>query len=82
MILQFRLKTVWKISKPFCMTLKTVAREFCLKGHSLPHAKVRDELLEMGKDLKIKHSVSSPAYKIWGNLFHRKALDGGTNYFG
>ena len=26
MILQFRLKTVWKISKPYCMTLKTVAR--------------------------------------------------------
>ena len=26
MILQFRLKTVRKISKPYCMTLKTVAR--------------------------------------------------------
>ena len=26
MILQFRLKAVWKISKPYCMTLKTVAR--------------------------------------------------------
>ena len=26
MILKFRLKTVWKISKPYCMTLKTVAR--------------------------------------------------------
>ena len=26
MILQFRLKTVWKISKPYCMTLKSVAR--------------------------------------------------------
>ena len=26
MILQFRLKTVWKISKPSCVTLKTVAR--------------------------------------------------------
>ena len=25
-ILQFRLKTVWKISKPYFMTLKTVAR--------------------------------------------------------
>ena len=25
-ILQFRLKTVWKISKPCCMTLKTVPR--------------------------------------------------------
>ena len=26
MILQFRLKTVWKVSKPFCVTLKTVTR--------------------------------------------------------
>ena len=25
-ILQFRLKTVWKTSKPYCMSLKTVAR--------------------------------------------------------
>ena len=37
MILQFRLKTVWKISKPYCMTLKTVAWQFCLKGHSFYH---------------------------------------------
>ena len=37
MILQFRLKTVWKISKPYRMTLKTVTRQFCLKGHSLYH---------------------------------------------
>ena len=26
MILQFRIKTVWKILKPYCMTFKTVAR--------------------------------------------------------
>ena len=26
MILQFSVKTVWKISKPYCMTLKIVAR--------------------------------------------------------
>ena len=31
MILQFRLKTVWKISQPYSMTYK----KFCLKGHSL-----------------------------------------------
>ena len=31
-ILQFRLKTVWKIPKP-----KTVAKQFCLKDHSLYH---------------------------------------------
>ena len=32
MILQFRLKTVWKMSKLYRMALKTVAKEFCLKG--------------------------------------------------
>ena len=58
MILQFRLKTVLKILKPYYMTFKTVARQFCLGGDSLYH-KIRDELLEMGKDLKIKHSVFS-----------------------
>ena len=28
MILEFRLKTVWKISRPYCMTLKTPPRQF------------------------------------------------------
>ena len=37
MILQLRLKTVRKISKPYCMTLKTVFRQFCLKSQSLYH---------------------------------------------
>ena len=36
----------------------------------------------MGKDLKIKHSVSSPLFKIWENFFHRKALQEGANFFG
>ena len=36
-ILQFRFTTVWKNSKLYCMTLKTVARQFCLKGQSLYH---------------------------------------------
>ena len=71
MILKFRLKTVWKNSKPYCITLKTVARQFCLKGHR----DVRDELLEMGKDLKIKHSVSSPPAKM-AERFLKKALHG------
>ena len=31
--------------------------------------------------MKIKHSVSSPSYKIWGNFFRKKALHGGTNVF-
>ena len=51
-----------------------------MKGHSLYH-RIRDELLEMGKDLKIKHSVSSPHCKVWRNFFHKKALHGGANLF-
>ena len=70
-ILQFRLKTVWKISKRYFMALKTVARQFWLKGHSLT-TKVREE----------KHSASSPPYKVWAKFFHKKVLHGGTNFFG
>ena len=40
------------------------------------------DLLEMGKDLKIKHSVSSPPLRSMGELFHKKALHGGKNFFG
>ena len=34
-VLWFRTKTVWKFSKPYCLTLKTVFRQICLTGHSL-----------------------------------------------
>ena len=34
----------------------------------------------MGKDTKIKQSVSSPPLKAWGEFFLKKALDGGTNF--
>ena len=37
------------------------------------------KLLEMGNDIKIKHSVSSLSYNVWGNFFRKKALHGGTN---
>ena len=41
------------------------------------------KLLEMGKDMKMKHSVSSPPYKAWGGeLFCKKALHGETSIFG
>ena len=43
------------------------------------------KLLGMGKDMKIKHSgikPSLPLYKVWGNVFRKKALDGVTNVFG
>ena len=44
--------------------------------------KVRNEPLEMGKDLKIKYCVFFPPYKVWGNFFHKKVLHGGTNSCG
>ena len=40
------------------------------------------KLLEMGKYMKIKHSVFSHPYKVWGNIFRKKSLHGGTNAFG
>ena len=40
------------------------------------------KLLELRKDTKIKHSVSSPPPKYWGDFFLKKALNGGTNFFG
>ena len=42
--------------------------------------KVRDELLEMGNDLKIKHSVSSPPTK-YGEPFFIKKLCMGEQMF-
>ena len=36
----------------------------------------------MGKDTKIKHSVSSPPYKVKGNFFCKKALHVETNVSG
>ena len=69
MILQFRLKTVWKIYCSF--TWKVI----------LCTTKVRHELLEMGKDLKIKHSLSSPTpYKqSMGEPFSLKSFASGVS---
>ena len=39
------------------------------------------KLIEMGKDMKIQHSVSSAPYKVWRNFFRKKGLHGGTNVF-
>ena len=36
----------------------------------------------MGKDMKIKHSVSSPPSKYRGTFFCKKALHRVTNFFG
>ena len=40
------------------------------------------KLLEMGKDMKIKHSVSSPPAKYGETFCREKALHGGANFFG
>ena len=37
----------------------TVARQFCLKVQSLHHKSYGSNFFEMGKDIKIKHGVSS-----------------------
>ena len=79
MLLQLRLKTVWKISKPYSMTLKTVARQFCLKGHVLPQ-KLGMKLLEMGKDMKIKQCLLSFLQSM-GKLFFVKKLCMGEQTF-
>ena len=85
MMLQCRLKTDWKISKPYCITLQQLLGSFASKV-MICTTNIRNDLLEMGKGLKTKHSVSSlpytPPYKVWGNFFHNKALHGGTNVFG
>ena len=39
------------------------------------------KLLEMGKDMKIKHSVSSPPAK-YGECFRKKALLGRIHFLG
>ena len=62
MISQFRLKIVWKISSPYCMALKThwlgsLASKVILCNTKIT---VGMKLLEMGKDMKIKHSISYP----------------------
>ena len=69
------------MSKPYCMTLKQWLGSFACKV-IVCTTKVRDELLEMGKILKIKNIVSSHPYKVWGNFFQKKALHGGTNFWG
>ena len=44
--------------------------------------KDRGKLLEMGKKLKIKHSVSCSPYKVQENFCHKKAFHRKTNFLG
>ena len=39
-------------------------------------SKLGIKLSEMGKDMKIKHSVSSPTRKVWGNFFLKNLFMG------
>ena len=74
MILQFRLKAVWKISKPYCMTLKQWLLIYVWKI-IVCTTEARDET----NDMKIS-SFSSPPYKVWGSFFRKDALHGRTNF--
>ena len=65
MILQFSLKTVFKVSKPYSMFSKTVLSSFAEKV-IVCATKVRDELLEMGKDLTVTHSAFTLPLKSAG----------------
>ena len=69
MILLFRPKAVWEISKPYSMTLKkgSLAWKFIFCT-----TKVGMKLLEMGKDMEIKHSLSSRPTKYGGTFFVKK----------
>ena len=84
MILQFRLKTVWKISKPQCMTLKIVARQFCLEGHSLYH-KSQGSTFRNAKRFEDKaQCLLSPCkicLKNMGDLFSQKSFAWGYKLF-
>ena len=69
MILLFRPKAVWEISKPYSMTLKkgSLAWKFIFWT-----TKVGMKLLEMRKDMEIKHSLSSRPTKYEGTFFVKK----------
>ena len=53
-----------------------------MKDHSFVPQKLGMKLLEMAKNMKIKHSISSSSSKVWGNVLLEKALHGGANLFG
>ena len=65
LILQFRLKTVWEIH---CMTLKIVAMQFCLKGHSLCH-KSQGLTFRNGKRFEDKAQCLLSPLESMGELF-------------
>ena len=80
MVLQFKLKTVWKILKPYCVTLETGQLVLLERSQFVPQ-KLGMKRFEIGKDMKIRQCLLSP-YKVWGNFFRKKVLHGGRSVFG
>ena len=67
MILQFRFKTVRKISKTCCMTLNS-DQVVLLERSYFVLQRLGQKLLKIEKDMKIKHSLLSPLQSL-GELF-------------
>ena len=82
MILHLRFKRVWEIFKTRLYDLKHSGWVVLLEMLQLVPQKLGMKLLEMGKDVKIKHSVSSAPYKLCRNFFRKKVWHEGTNFFG
>ena len=76
MVLQFRLKTVWKISKPYCLTLKQWLGSFAWKV-IVCTTKIRDETFRNGKRYEGVSSLPLPTHThthSMGELFSRKSF--------
>ena len=80
MILHFRLKTVWEISKPYCTTLKTAASQFCLKGHSLSY-KSQGWAFRNEKSFEDKAQCLLSPLQSMGELFSLKSFAWGNKLF-
>ena len=82
MILQFRLKTVWKISKLYCMTLKTgTRRQFSLKSQSFYHNSY-GRTFRNGKRYEDKTQCLLPPAKYVETFFIKKFCMGEQTFLG
>ena len=76
MFLHLRFKRVWEIFKTRLYDLKHSGWVVLLEMLQLVPQKLGMKLLEMGKDVKIKYTVSSPPYKLWETFFCKKLCMG------
>ena len=60
------------------MTLKNSGQVDLLEKSQFVPQKLGMKLLEIGKDVKIKYTVSSPPYKVWETLWGMIYLQGGS----